>query len=161
MEVMFGKAVNGALVRAKPYVKIGGVRWRCPTAEMYAKADDGPWLPIEDRPPTPDTKHYAVPAEYYEEAGKVKRRYVIRPIEPPKPRIRKWTPLAIKRALMVAEKWDEVKVMVETAGLYEDFVMAQVIAENDDAFKTGYAQAVEMYGKETVDALLAQIPEEP
>lgn len=161
MEVMFGKAVNGALVRAMPYVKIGGIRWTCPTAEMYAKADDGPWLPIEDKKPTCDQKHYAVAADWKELDGKVVRQYVIRDIDPPKPHVRKWTPLSIKRALMMAEKWDEVKGIVEAAGLYDDFIMAQVIAEDDDAFKTGYAHAVEIYGKEAVDAILAQIPEEP
>lgn len=155
--VNFGKAVNHALVRAKPYVIIGGVRWFNPTAEKYAQADDGPWLPIVDVPPVTDEQHYAVPVGWENEAGNCVRQYEIREYVPPP---KKWTPLAIKRALVEAEKWDEVKGMVDAAGLYEDFVMAQVIAENDDAFKAGYAQAVEMYGKEAVDAILAQIPPE-
>ena len=143
-------------MRANPYVIIGGVKWFNPTAEKYALADDGPWLPIVDVKPVTDEKHYAVPVGWENESGKCVMKYEIREYVPP---AKRWTPLAIKRALVTAEKWDEVKAMVETAGLYEDFVMAQVIADDDDAFKAGYAQAVSMYGKEAVDEILSQIPE--
>ena len=64
-----------------------------------------------------------------------------------------WTPLSIKRAC--GERWPEVRAALEASDIYEDFVMAQELREDDEAFKTGYAWAVARYGKATVDAVLA------
>lgn len=68
------------------------------------------------------------------------------------PSVRTWTPLAIKRAC--GERWDEVKAALLQAGIFDEFVMAAEIREDDDAFKSGYAWAVQAYGQETVDAVL-------
>ena len=155
--VNFGKVVNGSLVRAKPYVFIGGVRWFNPKANDYARADDGPWLPIEDRPPVTDEDHYAVATNWAEVDGKCVRQYEIRQRER---QMRRWTPLSIKRTLVAVEKWDAVKSLMLAADKYDDFVMAQYVAEDDDAFLSVYEQAVAAYGKEAVDAILDQIPAE-
>lgn len=66
--------------------------------------------------------------------------------------VRTWTPLALKRAC--GERWDEVKAALLQTGIFDEFVMAAEIREDDDAFKSGYAWAVQAYGQETVDAVL-------
>ena len=67
---------------------------------------------------------------------------------------RTWTPLAIKRAC--GARWPTVKAALQQADIYEDFVMAQEIREDDDAFQRGYAWAVGQYGKEAVDRVLEE-----
>ncbi len=71
----------------------------------------------------------------------------------PKPPPRKWTPLSIKRAC--GDRWPTVKSALVAADIYEDFVMAQELREDDVAFKRGYMWAVSQYGAQTVDAVLA------
>ena len=66
---------------------------------------------------------------------------------------RSWTPLAIKRAC--GERWPEVKAALQSADIYEDFIMAQELREDDAAFAQGRAWAEAQYGAETVAAVLA------
>ena len=66
---------------------------------------------------------------------------------------RSWTPLAIKRAC--GERWPEVKTALQAADIYEDFIMAQELREDDPAFLQGRAWAEAQYGAETVEAVLA------
>ena len=66
---------------------------------------------------------------------------------------RTWTPLSIKRAC--GERWAAFRAALEAKGIYEDFVMAQELREDDDAFKMGYQWAVQNYGQAAVDAVLA------
>ena len=66
--------------------------------------------------------------------------------------VRKWTPLSIKRACV--EKWSEVKAALVAADLYEDFIMAQELREDDDDFKRGIAWACATYGEDTVETIL-------
>lgn len=66
--------------------------------------------------------------------------------------VRSWTPLSIKRAC--GSRWPEVKAALEAAGIYEDFIMAQVLKEGDDAFLRGITWARQTYGDQTVDAVL-------
>jgi len=108
------------------------------------------WKAIVDVPPTCDDAHYAEPTGWTEEAETITRTYTIRDVVIPP---RHWTPLSIKRAC--ADKWAAVRDALTAAGIYEDFVMAQEIIEDDAAFAQGYAWAVATYGKEAVDAILA------
>ena len=73
---------------------------------------------------------------------------------------RRWTPLAMKRALVAANKWAEVMAMLQEADKLLDFVMATYIAEGDADFQQARDWANAQYGKEAVDALLDQIPTE-
>lgn len=75
---------------------------------------------------------------------------------PPAPP-RRWTPLSIKRAC--GDRWATVKSALVAADIYEDFVMAQELREDDAAFARGYAWAVGQYGAQTVDAVLAAAQE--
>ncbi|MBR6734090.1 MAG: hypothetical protein IKL96_06795 [Kiritimatiellae bacterium] len=71
----------------------------------------------------------------------------------PKPPPRRWTPLSIKRAC--GDRWPAVRAALQAADIYEDFVMARELREDDAAFARGYAWAVGQYGAQTVDAVLA------
>jgi hypothetical protein len=71
----------------------------------------------------------------------------------PRPPPRRWTPLSIKRAC--GDRWPTVKSALVAADIYEDFIMARELREDDAAFALGYAWAVSQYGAQTVDAVLA------
>ena len=73
---------------------------------------------------------------------------------------RRWTPLAMKRALSAAGRWPEVKTMLVAADKYDDFLMCSYIYEGDEHFQNAKAWAVEHYGEESVNALLDAIPTE-
>jgi hypothetical protein len=73
---------------------------------------------------------------------------------------RRWTPLAMKRALSAAGRWPEVKTMLVAADKYDDFLMCSYIYEGDEDFQDAKAWAVEHYGEESVNALLDAIPTE-
>lgn len=73
---------------------------------------------------------------------------------------RRWTPLAMKRALSAAGRWTEVKAMLVQADKYDDFLMCSYIYEGDEDFQNAKAWTVERYGAEAVAALLDAIPTE-
>lgn len=66
--------------------------------------------------------------------------------------VRTWTPLSIKRAC--GDKWPTVKSALQGAEIYEDFIMAQELREDDPAFQRGYAWACDTYGTNVVNAIL-------
>lgn len=76
---------------------------------------------------------------------------VVNPEPPPAP-VRCWTPLSIKRACK--ERWGALRDALQEADIYEDFIMAEELREDDEAFRRGYAWAVETYGQEVVDKVL-------
>ena len=73
---------------------------------------------------------------------------------------RRWTPLAMKRALSASGRWPEVKAMLVAADKYDDFLMCSYIYEGDEDFQTAKAWAIEQYDAESVNALLDAIPTE-
>ena len=66
--------------------------------------------------------------------------------------VRTWSPLSIKRAC--GDRWPTVKAALVEADIYEDFIMAQELREDDPAFITGIAWAKSVYGEEAVEAVL-------
>ena len=128
-----------------------------PTAFDYAQMG---YLPVVETPPAdpaPDGYHYEPRGwevhRAYDIADEDCIRRVWEIVADPPPPPRRWTPLSIKRAC--GEKWDEVWVALEQAGLFYDFIMATEIVETDAAFKRGYTWAVATYGEEAVEAILA------
>ena len=121
-----------------------------PTAEQYADLrnayEDG-----DDAPkPTPTEGKVVAFAGYaLGEDYKWHRQWTL--VDAPTPPPRSWTPLAIKRAC--GENWATLKAALTEADLYEDFVMAQELREDDAAFQRGYAWAVAQYGQSAVEAL--------
>lgn len=119
--------------------------------EERAKKDLPPYLPIVDETPTTDAAHYAVATGWTRDGETWRRVYEVRANPPPPPRV--WTPLAIKRAC--GDRWATVKAALQQADIYEDFIMAQELREDDAAFAQGYNWAVSEFGAEVVDAVLA------
>lgn len=124
-----------------------------PMAEQYATLRDA-YPKGEDAPlPEPQDGKVAVYGGYALGEGDRlwHKQWALVDAPPPPPRV--WTPLSIKRAC--GERWSAVRAALEAAGIYEDFVMAQELREDDSAFQMGYQWAVTQYGKEAVDAVLA------
>lgn len=67
--------------------------------------------------------------------------------------VRKWTPLSIKRAS--GDRWPVIRTALEEAGLFEDFIMAQELREDDSAFQQGITWAKSTYGEESVESVLS------
>ena len=116
------------------------------------------YLPEKDDPPETDESHVAYPIGWEERDGYAVRIYEIMELPPPPPR--KWSSLAIKRTLVAAGRWNDVKSMLVAADKYDDFIMADYIAEDDDDFLAARAQAVQIYGEESVAELIDSIPED-
>lgn len=123
-----------------------------PTAEQYATLRDAYPKGADDPLPEPqEGKIVAYGGYALGEDDKWHKQWVLVDAPPPPPR--RWTPLSIKRAC--GERWSAVHAALEAAGIYEDFVMAQELREDDSAFQMGYQWAVQNYGQEAVDAVLA------
>ena len=56
--------------------------------------------------------------------------------------------------------WDALKDMLIEHNAFEDFTFAQYIAEDDELFVSAYSVACQKFGKDTIDAVIDEIPEE-
>jgi hypothetical protein len=102
--------------------------------------------------PTPPEGKVAVPDSWDVADGAWVRTYRFEDAPP-----RRWTPLGVKRAC--GDRWPTVKSALVAADIYEDFIMARELREDDAAFALGYAWAVSQYDAQTVDAVLAAAQE--
>jgi len=102
----FGKVIDSAIQYAPDAVRNGGRIIIHPNAEGYATADDGPWLPIVDEPPTtPPREGYHWEARGWAEAeGRIVRQYAEVADPPPPPRVFRRSYLA--QWIRAAGKWD-------------------------------------------------------
>lgn len=84
----FGKVVNNELEYAPDAVRNGGRIILHPNAIGYATADDGPWLPIVDEPPTtpPREGFHWERTRPVEEGGEIRWQYAEVADPPPPPR---------------------------------------------------------------------------
>ena len=108
------------------------------------------WFPLVETPmPAPEEGYH------YERSYELKGDEIMTiwtKVENPPPPPRTWTPLSIKRACR--ERWNALRDALQEADIYEDFIMAEELREDDEAFQRGYAWAVETYGQEVVDEVL-------
>ena len=161
--------VVGELYRINPADR--GVLIRAPNVkdrEILAKIGYAPL--VETTPPEVPQDGSTLKTEYtYDFADdpqnprrKVRTgvRAVYTVVPPPAKGPRHWSSLAVKRTLEAAGKWTAVKELLVSLDRYDDFVMADYIAEDDAAFAAARAQAVALYGEPAVAALLDQIPVE-
>ncbi|MBO7688620.1 MAG: hypothetical protein J6V72_19740 [Kiritimatiellae bacterium] len=109
------------------------------------------WFPLNDTPRPEPEEGYQYERSYERQGDEIVAIWTKVQNPPPPPRT--WTPLSIKRAC--AERWPALREALQEADIYEDFIMAKELREDDDAFRQGYDWAVETYGKETVDKVLA------
>jgi hypothetical protein len=128
-----------------------------PEKEDFAQVG---YLPLEDSvmPTPPEGKRWERSGKIYIHEGGYAWDYVLVDNPPPPPR--RWSSLAIKRVLEARGSWAEVKAMLEEMNAYDDFLMADYIAEDDDVFIEARTQAVVLYGGEKVARILDAIPTE-
>ena len=106
MNRSFGKLKELAIQYAPDAVRNGGRIIIHPNAEGYATADDGPWIPIVDEPPTtPPREGFHWEARGWAEAeGRIVRQYADVADPPPPPRTFRRSYLA--QWIRAAGKWD-------------------------------------------------------
>ena len=153
-----GIGADGQPIFAPRYaIEVNGRRVYNPKDKHYRLA--GYQSVVETAPSVPAQEgYYYEPRGWEERDGAIRRVYV--EVENPPPAPRRWSSLAIKRVLEARGSWAEVKAMLEAANAYDDFLMADYIAEDDNAFVAARAEAVKLYGEETVAAILDTIPTE-
>lgn len=84
----FGKLIDNSIQYAPDAVRNGGRIIIHPNAEGYAQADDGPWLPVVDEPPTtpPREGFHWERTRPVEEGGEIRWQYAEVADPPPPPR---------------------------------------------------------------------------
>lgn len=111
------------------------------------------YYPIVDICPAPIDDEHQIAVDHWENIDG-KCICIYKQVEIPRESARVWTPLAIKRAC--GDKWATVKAALQAADIYEDFVMAQELREDDAAFQAGIAWAKSVYGEAAVEEVLAR-----
>lgn len=101
----FGKVVDHELQYAPDAVRNGGRIILHPNAIGYATADDGPWLPVVDEPPTtpPREGYHWERTRPVEEGGEIRCQYaeVADPSPPPRTFRKSW----LAQWIRAAGKW--------------------------------------------------------
>ena len=118
---------------------------------QYAPDSDAEgFYPIEDVVPYPSREGVEVVVDrWVNRDGRCVCLYTEREV----PVVRSWTPLSIRRAC--GDLWPDVASAMRQAGIYDDFIMAQVIREDDPTFMSGVALARGLFGDAAVDRVLA------
>jgi hypothetical protein len=125
-----------------------------PTAEEYLAQG---WLKNAIVAASP-AEGYAVASTRYEaQDGAISAVYGYAPIPP---RVRRWTPLSIKRAASTLGYWDDLKAMLSAAGAYDDFIMAHVEVEDDPDFAKILTAARAQFGDAVASGILDAAVEE-
>ena len=142
------------VLKAEPnyIVLIDGTTIVNPTAEQYAEKrnayEKGADAPL---PEPQDGKVVAYDGYALGESDhKWHKQWTL--VDAPTPPPRSWTSLSIKRAC--GDKWATLKSALQASDLYEDFIMAQELREDDAAFQRGLTWAVAQYGQDAVDEIL-------
>ena len=157
----FGKLDDGKLQYAPRYLVVDGWLISSPLKADYFKAG---YLPIKLAAAPSDApagKHYE--ADGWKEVEGEDEAFITnvwKLVDDPPPAPRKWSRLSIKRTLEASQKWTDVKEMLVAADMFDDFLAADFILEDDEAFIAARSAAVEEYGEEAVAHLIDQIPVE-
>ena len=109
----FGKVVNHKLEYAPDAVRNGGRIILHPNATGYATADDGPWLPIADKPPTtPPREGYHYEArDWWLIGGEIVRRY--EEVADPPPPSRTFRRSYLAQWMYANGKWETFTAFIE------------------------------------------------
>lgn len=127
---------------------------RTPTADDYLGAG---WLRNSIVPPAPPHGMMVTNTTYAVASNSVVAVYAYGPMPP---RVRRWTPLSIKRSAVKLGHWDALKDLLTAANAYDDFIMAQYEAEDDPDFIRLTVAARAQLGDAVVDAVLDGAEEE-
>ena len=129
-----------------------------PTADDYANAKDGPWLPLDNTKPEKDGAYF-VSTEYGDLVdGRIVRRYEERPVVPPAPPVIRYSGWKMYKALK-AEGFGEAfdALMKADISVMIAFVRPQYFLSNDADFTAMVAKLCAALGidDETKDRILA------
>ena len=128
----YGKIVNAQIVFAPDAVVVDGRQRINPRAESYARAADGPWLPIVDEPPaTPPRDGYHWEAQGWAvEDGRNVRQYAEVADPPPPPRVfrRSW----LAQWIRAAGKWEAFQSFLVTPPAADIDFLWDVCTEFDE-----------------------------
>ena len=135
-----------------------------PTADDYANAKDGPWLPIDNTKPEKDGAYF-VSTEYGDLVdGGIVRRYDERPIVAPPPQVIRYSGWKMYKALKAEGFGDAFDAMMKAdIGVMIAFVRPQYFLSNDDDFTAMVAKLCTALGidDETKERILtASVDEE-
>ena len=138
-----------------------------PTADDYANAKDGPWLPLASAQPEKDGAYF-VSTEYGDETvlsdGRkfIVCRYDERPIVAP-PQVTRYSKLKLIVASKAAGKWEAFKSFIASAGYEDEWNAAQFLSSNYAQFeqaKTAIIAAGIATTEEIETILAASVDEE-
>ena len=129
-----------------------------PTADDYANAKDGPWLPLDSAKPEKDGAYF-VSTEYGDLVdGRIVRRYDERPIVAPPPQVIRYSGWKMYKALK-AEGFGEAfdALMKADIGVMIAFVRPQYFLSDDEDFTSMVAKLCTALGidDETKERILA------
>ena len=142
-----------------------------PTADDYAHAKDGPWLPLDSTKPEKDGAYF-VSTEYGDLVdGRIVRRYDERPIVAPEPINRRWTRLKIKTALAMAGMIVKAEEYLSGVDIAPNYNAWQALSDCDyveenwpqkETWNAVLDGAAEAFGKTRaeIDAFIDSIPTE-
>ena len=106
-----------------------------PTADDYANAKDGPWLPLDNTKPEKDGAYF-VSTEYGDIVdGRIVRRYEERPIVPPQPQVIRYSGWKMYKALKAEGFGDAFDALMKAdIGVMIAFVRPQYFLSDDNDF---------------------------
>ncbi len=128
----FGKVVNSELEYAPDAVRNGGRIILHPNAIGYATADDGPWLPIVDEPPTtpPREGYHWERTRPVDEGGEILWQYAEEADPPPPPRTFRRSYLA--QWMYANGKWDAFTAFIENNAYLHLRFLWEICTEFDE-----------------------------
>lgn len=112
-----------------------------PTADDYANAKDGPWLPLDNTKPEKEGAYF-VSTEYGDLVdGRIVRRYDERPIVAPPPQVIRYSGWKMYKALKAEGFGDAFDALMKAdIGVMIAFVRPQYFLSNDDDFTSMVAK---------------------
>ena len=129
-----------------------------PTADDYARAKDGPWLPLDNTKPEKDGVYF-VSTEYGDLVdGRIFRRYDERPLVAPPPQVIRYSGWKMYKALKAEGFGDAFDAMMKAdIGVMIAFVRPQYFLSNDEDFTAMVAKLCTALGidDETKERILA------
>ena len=134
-----------------------------PTADDYAHANDGPWLPVVSEPPQ-KTGTYLVSTEFGDLVdGVIRRRYDERPVVPPAPPVTRYSGWKMYKALKAEGFGDAFDALMKAdIGVMIAFVRPQYFLSDDEDFTSMVAKLCTALGidNDTKERILASSVDE-
>ncbi|MGN0846835.1 MAG: hypothetical protein ACI4RA_05565 [Kiritimatiellia bacterium] len=148
----FGKLADGRITYAPRVVMTEAGLATRPTAADYLAAG---YKRIIDTPPPVEAGGFSRPSGWLEAADTITRRYETVAAPPPAPRV--FSKLKCHLALKAAGHWPAVKAWLEANDLWDAFLLAQDVREDDEQFTAGVAALKASLGlsDDDVEKLLA------